>query len=41
MDWKHVMEVLTGFSAERQEAFDHAWSEGDTAKMEALVSEQI
>ena len=34
-----ICQVLAEFSAERQEAFDNAWSEGDTEQMEKLIEE--
>ena len=36
---KHMCQVLAEFSPEQQEAFDNAWSEGDTEQMEKLIDE--
>lgn len=36
---KHICQVLAEFSSEQQEAFDTAWSEGDTERMEKLIEE--
>jgi len=39
MQFEWFCKVLAEFSAERQEAFDNAWSEGDVASMTALIDE--
>ena len=39
IDW--FCTVLAEFSAERQEAFDNAWSEGDPKQMEKLIEEHL
>lgn len=38
---KHMCRVLAEFSPEQQEAFDNAWSEGDTEQMEKLIEEHL
>jgi len=37
LDW--FCKLLAEFSPERQEAFDNAWSDGDTKQMEKLIEE--